>query len=173
MPQTVWCRNSVSPSPDSLSPTTCSSKGINAAQHVSDSWSLNMKISGTQVSHHHLPKAKARFPKSQSWITSTELVIFTSQYTFNVIRILRGGKLENTESEMSRNSIHILGLSKVRWKDRGDYREDIKREGKGLIIIIGDCNVVLQKVYVVVKKKYRNSVKKILQLLWRGSWLWP
>ena len=46
---------------------------------------------------------------------------------WNVRAMMQKGKLENEKVEMKRNNINILGLSKVRRKDNGDFRsEDIR-----------------------------------------------
>ena len=34
------------------------------------------------------------------------------------------GKLENVKEEMRRNRLSIMGFSKVRWKDGGDFVSD-------------------------------------------------
>ena len=44
--------------------------------------------------------------------------------TWNVRTMNAMGKLENVEEEMRRNSLSIMGVSEVRWKDGGDFVSD-------------------------------------------------
>jgi hypothetical protein len=36
----------------------------------------------------------------------------------------RKGKLENVKREMKKNGINVLGISKVRWNEEGDFMSD-------------------------------------------------
>ena len=44
--------------------------------------------------------------------------------TWNVRTLLQAGKLENAKREMETNNIDILGLSEIRWSDKGDISID-------------------------------------------------
>src|SRR6476619_2100445 len=44
--------------------------------------------------------------------------------TWNVRTMNAMGKLENVNEEMRRNSLSIMGVSEVRWKDGGDFVSD-------------------------------------------------
>src|SRR6478609_772011 len=44
--------------------------------------------------------------------------------TWSVRTMNAMGKLENVKKEMRRNSLSIMGVSEVRWKDGGDFVSD-------------------------------------------------
>src|SRR5579863_8784174 len=44
--------------------------------------------------------------------------------TWNVRTMMRKGKLENVKEEMIKNGINIIGLSEVRWKEKGNFMSD-------------------------------------------------
>ena len=76
--------------------------------------------------------------------------------TWNVRTLLQAGKLENAKREMEMNNIDILGLSEIRWSDKGD----INIEGFRMIYS-GPEKKGKQGVGILLSK---NHIYKVIQV---------
>ena len=76
--------------------------------------------------------------------------------TWNVRTLLQAGKLENAKREMETNNIDMVGLSEIRWSDKGDINIDGFR-----MIYSGPEKQGKQRVGILLSK---NHINKIIQV---------
>ncbi|PNF15330.1 hypothetical protein B7P43_G00933 [Cryptotermes secundus] len=77
-------------------------------------------------------------------------------YTSNVRTLNQAGKLDNLETEMEKNEVSVLGVSKVRWKGQGEIRS-----GDYTVYYSGGERAERGVAIVVHKSVVRSVVKKI------------
>ena len=75
--------------------------------------------------------------------------------TWNVRTMNAMGKLENVNEEMRRNSLSIMGVSEVRWKDGGDFVSD------GYRVMYAGGPTCQRGVAVIVEAKVAERVTEV------------